>query len=249
MFYFLKKNRIKTIANNKLAKYGKYALGEILLVVIGILLALQINSCNQKLIDNKKQDRFLKNIKIDIQSQLKYIDAQISFEIKQKERVDEILNGYYKKSKFEFDSIFFNNTSRLIGRKTFNRNDPTYTALVSTGNISLIKDEKLKSSIFEYYQALEQLENMLRYNNTLYVDQIYKPIILKTSFYYNKNLGWNDKLKKIAINNIKKEENELEMANAISHRAVLANNNIRYLKKIETSTKNILSKLEIYFEE
>jgi len=51
------------ILDNKKAKYLKYALGEIVLVVIGILIALQINNWNQSVKDKKSLNEYLTKIK------------------------------------------------------------------------------------------------------------------------------------------------------------------------------------------
>jgi len=48
MIKFFRKIRQNLLMENKTSKYFKYAIGEILLVVIGILIALQINNWNEK---------------------------------------------------------------------------------------------------------------------------------------------------------------------------------------------------------
>ena len=61
---------------NKTGKYFKYAIGEIVLVVIGILIALQINNWNQGRIEQNKEQTYLSNIKRDLENQLNSIDIQ-----------------------------------------------------------------------------------------------------------------------------------------------------------------------------
>ncbi len=244
MLFKLKKNRLKTAQVGNLRKYLKYAIGEIILVVLGILLALQVNSCNQQYVNKKKGKILLKNLKTDLTEQLKDINIQMAFETKQTQKVENILKNYYKNLEFDLDTSFFNASSRLIGRKTFNSNDPTYTAMLSTGQISLIKNENLKNYIISYYQELEQLENMLGSNNTFFVDQIYKPNILQNSYYYDKDLGWNQKLASIAKSEIKDERKELIMANIIAHRAVISKNNLKYLVRLKNETSKIIRQIE-----
>jgi len=48
MINFFRKTRKKLADDNRPLKYARYAVGEIVLVVIGILIALQINNCSQK---------------------------------------------------------------------------------------------------------------------------------------------------------------------------------------------------------
>ena len=103
MIKFFRKIRQSLIMENKTSKYFKYAIGEIVLVVVGILIALQINNWNQERIDDKNEMKLLKELKNDLDITiadldntildakqrfdstivvLKYIDAQIPFEDK-----------------------------------------------------------------------------------------------------------------------------------------------------------------------
>lgn len=249
MIRAFRKIREHYLKNNNSGRYFKYALGEIILVVVGILLALQINSCNQNIVNGKKEKLYLKNLKADMLKQLKDIDIQLDFEHKQFNMVSGLIEDYYKDSSFKLDSVFFNSSSRLIGRKTFNKNDPTYTALLSTGDISLLKDDNLKNALFEYYQQLEQLEHIVNNNNVFFVDQIYKPVILNNSYYYRKELGWNTQLFKIAKEQLDKDNIELSVVNSIAQRAVISENNTKYLDRLKLQTIRIVEKIDLVLKE
>lgn len=80
MLKFFRKIRKNLLIENKTAKYFKYAIGEIALVMIGILLALQVNNWNNNRIDSKREVGYIKNIERDLKNQLKAIDIQIDFE-------------------------------------------------------------------------------------------------------------------------------------------------------------------------
>ena len=70
MIKFFRKIRYDLIGENKTGKYLKYAIGEIVLVVIGILIALSINNWNE----NRKRDEIRKNyyhqLVIDLENEL-----------------------------------------------------------------------------------------------------------------------------------------------------------------------------------
>ena len=66
MFKFFRKIRYKFISENKTSRYLKYALGEIILVVIGILIALQVNNWNAERQMNQTGKKLLKNIQKDL---------------------------------------------------------------------------------------------------------------------------------------------------------------------------------------
>ena len=60
-------------------KYIKYAFGEIVLVMIGILLALQVNNWNIERTDKIREVKYLKNIELDLQKDLKSLTYLIDF--------------------------------------------------------------------------------------------------------------------------------------------------------------------------
>lgn len=74
--------RKSLIQENKMGKYFKYAIGEILLVVIGILLALQINTWNQQRIEDRTEVELLTALKDEFQNNLKYLEESININAK-----------------------------------------------------------------------------------------------------------------------------------------------------------------------
>tara|TARA_R110001583_G_scaffold10179_12_gene47384 strand:+ start:1974 stop:2687 length:714 start_codon:yes stop_codon:yes gene_type:complete len=88
MIKFLRKIRRNLLLEGKTGKYLKYAFGEIILVVIGILIALQINNWNEKRL--QKQD--LKNIYTIIVEDLKNDIADINTILKSKKEIEPVFN-------------------------------------------------------------------------------------------------------------------------------------------------------------
>ena len=70
MIKFFRKIRQNLLSEGKTGKYLKYALGEIVLVVIGIMIAIQINNANQKRIDQETLQGYLNSIAQNIESDL-----------------------------------------------------------------------------------------------------------------------------------------------------------------------------------
>lgn len=66
MIPFYRKIRKKLADNNQFLKYSRYAIGEIVLVVIGILIALQINNWNEDQKGKQREMTYLENIKTDL---------------------------------------------------------------------------------------------------------------------------------------------------------------------------------------
>ncbi len=84
MIKFFRKIRQKLISENKFSKYLLYAIGEIILVVIGILIALQINNANEVAKQQKQQKIYETNLITELHSDLKTLDEldQFSAEIR-----------------------------------------------------------------------------------------------------------------------------------------------------------------------
>lgn len=74
MISLFRKIRQKLLSQNRITQYLAYAIGEIFLVVIGILIALSVNNANQRRIDNIKRNEYISRIKGDIESDLKQLD-------------------------------------------------------------------------------------------------------------------------------------------------------------------------------
>ena len=77
MIGFFRKIRKKLADDNKPMKYMRYAIGEILLVVIGILIALQINTWNTSRIDKNEEERYLNRLVVDLERDILNIQETI----------------------------------------------------------------------------------------------------------------------------------------------------------------------------
>jgi hypothetical protein len=170
---FFRKIRQQLLTENKFSKYLLYAIGEIVLVVIGILIALSINNWNHERIESQKELVYLDNLERDLQNQLISIDVQLGYEQKYIEYGEPILEDYLETDGIVFDTVFSTNLRVLMERKTFVRTDPTFEDLISSGNIGVLKNNGLRNDIIEYYQELERVEKVIQNNNTLLIDQAY----------------------------------------------------------------------------
>lgn len=77
MIKFFRKIRQKTLTENKFGKYLTYAIGEIILVVIGILIALSINNWNTKRIENNRASSFMVKMQTQLEINISRLDGGI----------------------------------------------------------------------------------------------------------------------------------------------------------------------------
>ena len=251
---------------NKSGKYFKYAIGEIILVVIGILIALQINNWNNSRIDGKKEANYIKNIKRDLINQLTAIDVQIDFEKEVVEYCKIALKPYNETNTLKIDSVFAVALGSIATRRTFLNPNPAYTELISSGNIELLKNETFKDQLINYYQDLERIEKIIDKNNSLFTDQEFIPIVLQFGSidsrkawhnifkgfmrqYKSENPLTDKNIKRLSnISNelLQKEENELIFVNYISEKESTSMLHIFFLIEFKTQTEKILEAIKAY---
>lgn len=155
MIKFFRKLRYNLLEKNKTGKYLKYAIGEIILVVIGILIALSINNRNEERKDNKREHAIL------IQLQEEYTANHDQLEAKMKMRFSVINSGLtllnYMKTpmKISRDSVL-THLSGINNDPTF---DPIQNDLISSGNIRLIHNPNLTSLLSSWTSDLLAVKN------------------------------------------------------------------------------------------
>lgn len=151
MIKFFRKIRQNLLDEGKLKRYLIYAIGEILLVMVGILLALQFNNLNEKrkerILKVKYIDSFLLDIENDINSLVKLDTINRRYE-----QHGEYLLAYLEESLIEVD------TNRLYHSLAYSHFKPsykvssgTYNDLVSSGNLRIFDDLEVKKSLDRYY--------------------------------------------------------------------------------------------------
>ncbi len=155
MIKFFRKIRQNLLMKNKTGKYFKYAIGEIVLVVIGILIALQINNWNEQRKDNIKEQAMLKRLEKEFISNREQLLDKIQLRNTLIENCRQLLEYYNQPENIEIDSILvFIST---IQPPTF---DPIQNDLVSSGNIEILKDEELKQLLVNWSTDVIQLQEV-----------------------------------------------------------------------------------------
>jgi len=148
MIKFFRKIRYDLMEKNKTGKYLKYAFGEIILVVIGILIALSINSWNESRKNIEKKEILLKALKIEFTDNLKQLDTVLYYDGK----VLKSIRGFMKLDpdnslEMTNDSMpnWFQNSSF---RWTYNPLNGALRSGISSGEIHLIKNDTLSNLLF-----------------------------------------------------------------------------------------------------
>ncbi len=169
MIKFFRKIRQNLLSEGKTSKYFKYAVGEIILVVIGILIALSINNWNENRKIKIKEIKTLKELRSDLAQNLIDINGNIA-SLKNCKKSNEIIIHHIENNLPYHDSLNFH-FSRLYPYIALSVNQTTYESLKQTG-FNLISNDSLRISIsdiyanqFSFYQKLESSYLEEHHNN------------------------------------------------------------------------------------
>ncbi len=155
MLTFLRKIRQRLIAEHRLRDYLLYAVGEIVLVVVGILIALQINLWNEerkaRTVEKAYYCRILEDLELEREMILQSHE-DVGVQIRNGKQL--ILDMHRSaKSRKELLNDFLG----VIRLAKFVPPQAAFTDLLSSGNLQLLKDIELKNSLTEYYGKQENI--------------------------------------------------------------------------------------------
>lgn len=173
MIRFFRKIRQSFLTENKFSKYLIYAFGEILLVVIGILIALQIDTWNEnRIIDNSlklSKKALLYDLKLDsirLKQDIQFIESDLASLYSFNERLSSpyaTIDTLKKIARYEY-LPFFNPSNEL--------NKSTLTSLLNTGKIEYF-NEDVKSKILKHNADQLELQKIMDQNVSIFLGSQY----------------------------------------------------------------------------
>ena len=161
MIQFFRRIRKSLLAENRLRKYFLYALGEIILVVVGILIALQINNWNTSRQETATLNGYLNNISKNIQSDLQDLESMRAF------RDSSITGSRYFLELLDEPSATTSQYKRYFSDyfkfnpwldESFQSNQSGFEALKNSGYLSKIQGISLESELYKYYSLVEKIK-------------------------------------------------------------------------------------------
>ena len=238
---FFRKVRQKLIARNKFSNYLLYAVGEIILVVFGILIALQVNNWNeqrkqniqkvlmtQSLFSDLKMDSILIEKTLDI---LQQDTAEIMGFVRRMSGSNANIDTLIQIARFEFDP-------KIHVTVTFN--DNTLKGLLSTGNLNIL-DQWMQDEILQLNVIHEDCIARTELNVGAYVDQIiaYERKYPLSDF---GNISPNSKIAAAIWHNAKFEELGTYLNSVLAIRNITDLYAIEQLRIIQDKTNEILKR-------
>ncbi|MFZ6053086.1 DUF6090 family protein [Halocola ammonii] len=170
--------RKKLLAQGRIARYFTYALGEIVLVVIGILIALQINTWNQQRVENKEEIELLVGIRDEFENNLEELNQSI------------VVNNKVTEACVRLTQIIRTNTinnepkridNLLISLSTFNSFDAQTGVsgeIVNSGKLSILKNDELRKQLVNWLTLLVDQEEDILFRSDNYTMNL-MPFLMK----------------------------------------------------------------------
>jgi len=161
------------IKENKVSKYMLYAIGEIVLVVIGILIALQINNWNEQKKEKALEQEYYCRLLEDAQQDLEQVSNLLTSSKNRLAASNEAIRLLSKVNtpKFSF-GLQLNLSIRAI-YSDFTPNNAAFEDLKSGANLKIIKDKDIVKILNNYFNKVEEYSSIVIVNAQIALDVFY----------------------------------------------------------------------------
>lgn len=180
MLRFFRRIRRALAEQGQMRKYLFYALGEVVLIVFGILIAIQLNTLNESRKQDTKRTQLIE--RLDRQIEINQIQAEEAIAELQIQLADiTAVMSYIGKPKAEIDTVVVDSImSSIIEDHHLGLDLTTLQEALDNGEISNLEDENLRTSLYSLLKAnerLEQREDIANHdNNNFAIPFMYKKV-------------------------------------------------------------------------
>lgn len=171
MFRFFRQLRQRLLTENKFSRYLLYALGEIMLVVLGILIALQIDTWNNNRLLEKEARTLYENTEQQLLEDRRNIEGQIAYNNKNNEQFRYAIGLIGANDRSSRDSLRAI-AGKLVDYSDFDRQGNIYETMVNSGDVKLLKNEEIKRRL----RGLEETYLYINRMETIHYDAIMRMI-------------------------------------------------------------------------
>lgn len=149
MLLLLRSIRRKLMTENKFTVYFLYAIGEIILVVVGILIAVQIDEWREDKVNRKKEVQILKNINQEFKRNKEQLEGITSQNIQMLKSTDWMLKFWPNYRKLNLDTLR-KVIAAMSGTPTFNPSQSVTRSLINTASFELIQNDSLRMELLRF---------------------------------------------------------------------------------------------------
>jgi len=165
------------IKENKVSKYFLYAIGEIILVVIGILIALGINNWKENQAETKQQNLIFENLSLELNNNLKNLNSAIELSESYINSSEHLLLSMNNMATNKFKDEKLDSLLSTFGFSQWKRTNLNIKSLENSGRLNSVENNELKRLIYDWLSLIEDLELLEKrsdYSFQYYVDFIKK---------------------------------------------------------------------------
>ena len=166
MLKFFRNIRLRLLKEGKTTNYIKYAIGEIILVVIGILIALQVNNWNETRLEQKKIKQYSKALIEDLTNDIIMMRESRSQAKKKYEYIDSLRSHITQTSNTELSNTFLWLIAHDIMYKPYNWHRSTLNELKNSGGLSYITNDSLQKKIVAYESFSNHLDEDFEFDKS-----------------------------------------------------------------------------------
>lgn len=242
MVSFLRKIRQKLLQQKRITQYLAYAVGEIFLVVLGILIALQVNNWNQDRISQKREKQILQGLYQEFKAAAKELEADMKARERYLQAAKVLQQNHLTGDQLNIptDSIkpF---VYSLISTRFYSTAHPILDDLSSSGSLELIQSDSIRLLLGIYiqeknrYTAVEEREGKFTYEQFI-------PFL---SDILNLSHISNDLMKSSELDkNIEVLKDKNQYGSLIYMRITRVNVALEYGNYVAKSIENVLLQLE-----
>jgi hypothetical protein len=240
MIKFFRKIPQNLLMENKTGKYFKYAIGEIILVVIGILIALQINNWNENNKKNKLNTSYITSLIDDYTKDTIQLNSSINFNKLALQETDSIMASLSSED-IELDDFvyYFKTFNRLIRTdNTFNTN--SFNVLISTGNIDLF-DKSIIQSLMELNRLQNDQTRVSISNSNTYIELMSNSALEYPIF--SENNQFPKKTNQFLWAKIDKEKIPTVLTNIVGFKLYVVSRYLELAEETKIKTEEVLTLL------
>lgn len=170
MINLFRKIRFENMGKNKKSSYLKYAIGEIALVVVGILIALQINNWNEEHTDRLNEQHLLTSLNEEFvlnRNELKNTEIRLTEKIKTISKLLDLFGQNANNVRKEYlDSLLY----LSFDSPSIKMSTDVFSSIFSTGKMDLITNPKLKDLLLSWGSTLSEYKK-IEENSYLYLNK------------------------------------------------------------------------------
>lgn len=168
MLKFFRRIRRNLLDKGHLRKYLIYAVGEILLVVIGILIALQINNSNEHKKSQARLEIYLDQIRRDISEDIDQLDA-VAQKLDTCQELSSVIEQYFHNKHIQNPRLFRSGTFCILTNIDFDPKLQGIEGLKSSGTMEVMSNKQLEDLIYQYYSLIKKIDKVeTEYNSFIF---------------------------------------------------------------------------------